>query len=111
MTVPQFIKQLYNCEMNFYFQLVHHCIDLSNVMVVKTLGDEVWLVLDINKMNVKYNTIEFNKILVSKNQHTKLTSLLILWSHRSTVLVILLQASKTARLLPLPFLVIMSTHL
>jgi hypothetical protein len=61
----QFIRQLYNCEMDFYLQLVNHGIDLSNLFVVKTIGDEIWIVLDLTKCKVDFHTPEFNKLVVA----------------------------------------------
>ncbi len=59
----RFIEQLYLLEMKFYESLVNNQIELKNLFVVKTIGDEIWIIYDLSKDKVKYDSLEFNKLI------------------------------------------------
>jgi hypothetical protein len=56
----EYAQKIYAIEMDLFLLLFNRGLELDNLFVVKTLGDESWFVYDIKDMNTK--TLQFNKI-------------------------------------------------
>ena len=63
-------KQLYRMEANLYFQAANGGLDLHRFFVVKTIGDEIWIVYDLaeipthNLKEIPLRTLEFNTVFL-----------------------------------------------
>jgi len=51
-------RLLYLRETAFYFQAIHNGLDINRFFVVKTIGDEIWIIYDID--GIALRTPEFN---------------------------------------------------
>ena len=55
------VRHLYDIEMNFYQQMYYNGMDIERLFVIKTIGDEVWLLFDLEGIDI--NSIELSTIL------------------------------------------------
>lgn len=53
-------RRLYLAEVGFYFQAINNGLDLKRFFVVKTIGDELWIIYDTDRIPV--SSFEFNAV-------------------------------------------------